>query len=246
MPLDVACLTCEPCRKLAAKHERSALRIVLVEDNAALAQGIAYRLQDAGHAVDMLDDGDAAEAYLRSDQSDIVILDINLPGRDGITLLKGLRARGDVRPVLLLTARANTDDRVRGLDAGADDYLVKPFEMAELEARIRAIARRKPQPYRKSLTLGPLTLDLDARQVTLADQAQAIPRREVSLLEALLAADGRTVSKAQLLEHTYGTGTDVEEAAVEAHISRLRKRLKPHSIAIVVHRGLGYKLVHAP
>lgn len=222
------------------------LRIVLVEDNALLAQGIAYRLQDAGHAVDMLDDGDAAEAYLRNDQSDLVILDINLPGRDGISLLKDMRARGDVRPVLLLTARADTDDRVRGLDAGADDYLVKPFQMAELEARIRALLRRKPVPYRKSLSLGPLTLDLDARQVMISGEPEAIPRREVSLLEALMSADGRTVSKAQLLEHTYGTGTDVEEVAIEAHISRLRKRLRPYSIAIVVHRGLGYALVLKP
>lgn len=221
------------------------MRIVLVEDNTLLAQGIAYRLQDAGHAVDMLDDGDAADSYLRGDHSDLVIMDINLPGRDGIAVLRAMRERGDVRPVLLLTARADTDDRVRGLDAGADDYLVKPFEMAELEARIRAISRRKPVPYRKVLTLGVLSLDLDARQVELDGTHAAIPRREVSLLEALLAADGRTVSKAQLLEHTYGTGTDVEEAAVEAHISRLRKRLKPHGIAINVHRGLGYALVKA-
>lgn len=222
------------------------MRIVLVEDNAALAQGIAYRLQDAGHAVDMLDDGEAAHAYLCGDQSDLVILDINLPGRDGISVLKEMRARGDVRPVLLLTARADTDDRVRGLDAGADDYLVKPFEMVELEARIRAISRRKTLPYRKALTLGPLTLDLDARHAAINGTPEPIPRREISLLEALMSAQGRTVSKAQLLEHTYGTGSDVEEAAVEAHLSRLRKRLKPHGIAIVVQRGLGYAIQHTP
>ncbi len=219
------------------------MRIVLVEDNATLAQGITYCLQDTGHAVDILDDGEAADVYLRTDTSDLVILDINLPRRDGIAILKGMRARGDVRPVLLLTARADTDDRVRGLDAGADDYLVKPFEMAELEARIRAISRRKSVPYRKSLSMGSLTLDLDARQVTLAGEPTVFPRREVSLLEALLGADGRIVSKMQLLEHTYGTGTDVEEAAVEAHISRLRKRLRAHALSIVVHRGIGYALV---
>lgn len=219
------------------------MRIILVEDNASLARGITYRLQDAGHAVDVLDDGEAADSYLRSDQADIVILDINLPGRDGIEVLKAMRARGDDRPVLLLTARADTADRVRGLDAGADDYLVKPFEMVELEARIRALSRRKPLPFRKVMTLGPLVLDLDARQVEIEGQPQAVPRREVSILEALMAADGRNVSKAQLLEHTYGTGTDVDEAAIEAHISRLRKRLKPHGIAIVVSRGLGYAVV---
>lgn len=218
------------------------MRIILVEDNASLARGITYRLQDAGHAVDVLDDGDVADSYLRADQADLVILDINLPRRDGIAVLKGMRARGDDRPVLLLSARADTADRVRGLDAGADDYLAKPFEMVELEARIRALSRRKPMPFRKVLTLGPLVLDLDARQVAISGEPVAIPRREISILEALMAANGRNVSKANLLEHTYGTGTDIEEAAIEAHISRLRKRLKPYTITIVVQRGLGYAI----
>ncbi|MEM8849877.1 MAG: response regulator transcription factor [Pseudomonadota bacterium] len=222
------------------------MRIILVEDNASLAQGIAYRLQDAGHAVDVLGDGRQAQTFLRREPSDLVILDINLPGLDGLALLRDMRDRGDMRPVLLLTARSDTVDRVRGLDAGADDYLVKPFEMVELEARLRALSRRKTLPFRKVLAFGPLTLDLDARQVAVADAPLAMPRREVSLLEALLAADGRTVSKTQLLEHTYGTGSDVEEVAIEAHLSRLRKRLKPHGVAIVVQRGLGYALAEGP
>ena len=218
------------------------MRIVLVEDNASLAAGICYRLQDAGHAVDVLDDGLAASTYLATDNADLVILDINLPGRDGLDLLKDMRQRGDARPVLLLTARAETVDRVKGLDAGADDYLVKPFEMVELEARIRALSRRKPQTFRKMLRLGSLELDLDARQALINDTAADIPRREISILEALMSAEGRTVAKLQLIEHTYGTGSDVEEAAIEAHISRLRKRLKPHGIAIQVARGLGYAI----
>ena len=218
------------------------MRIVLVEDNASLAAGICYRLQDAGHAVDVLDDGLAASTYLATDNADLVILDINLPGRDGLDLLKDMRQRGDARPVLLLTARAETVDRVKGLDAGADDYLVKPFEMVELEARIRALSRRKPQTFRKMLRLGSLELDLDARQALINDTTADIPRREISILEALMSAEGRTVAKLQLIEHTYGTGSDVEEAAIEAHISRLRKRLKPHGIAIQVARGLGYAI----
>ena len=218
------------------------MRIVLVEDNASLAAGICYRLQDAGHAVDVLDDGLAASTFLATDNADLVILDINLPGRDGLDLLKDMRQRGDARPVLLLTARAETVDRVKGLDAGADDYLVKPFEMVELEARIRALSRRKPQTFRKMLRLGSLELDLDARQALINDTAADIPRREISILEALMSAEGRTVAKLQLIEHTYGTGSDVEEAAIEAHISRLRKRLKPHGIAIQVARGLGYAI----
>ncbi|SHH30088.1 response regulator transcription factor [Marivita hallyeonensis] len=218
------------------------MRIVLVEDNASLAKGIAYRLQDAGHAVDMLDDGLQASDFLRDEPADLVILDINLPGMDGLDVLRGMRDRGDTRPVLLLTARSDTVDRVRGLDAGADDYLVKPFEMAELEARVRALSRRSPQPFRKELTFGRLTLDLDARQVLVDGAPLSLPRREVSLLEALITAEGRTVPKAQLLEHTYGTGSDIEEAAIEAHLSRLRKRLKPYGVRINVQRGLGYAI----
>ena len=246
-PLDNSVLSCEPCVKLADKGEDKKMRIVLIEDNASLAQGISYRLQDAGHAVDMLDDGRHASDYLRTDEADLVILDINLPGRDGITILKEMRQRGDERPVLLLTARSDTIDRVKGLDAGADDYLVKPFEMVELEARIRAMSRRKPQPFRKTVSLGLLVLDLDAREAEVGGRPETIPRREISILEALMQAGGRTVPKLQLLEHTYGTGSDIEEVALEAHISRLRKRLKPHGISIKVKRGLGYTIqLNAP
>lgn len=218
------------------------MRIVLVEDNESLAKGIAYRLQDLGHAVDILGDGDSAEGHLRHDRSDLVILDIHLPGRDGLSILKALRARGDDRPVLILTAQSETVDRVRGLDAGADDYLVKPFEMDELEARIRALARRGPRPIRRVLSLGAVALDCDARQVEAGGAPLAMPRREVSLLEVLLGAQGRTVSKTDLLDHLYGTGADVEEGTVEVHVSRLRKRLKPHGLEIRVQRGIGYSL----
>lgn len=222
------------------------MRIILVEDNSSLAEGITYRLQDAGHAVDLLSDGQQAVDFLRDEASDLVILDINLPGLDGLQVLRAMRDRGDARPVLLLTARSDTVDRVRGLDAGADDYLGKPFEMVELEARVRALTRRASVPLRKVLTFGSLALDLDARQVAAAGVPLTIPRREVSLLEALMSAEGRTVPKAQLLEHTYGTGSDVEEAAIEAHLSRLRKRIKPHGVTIQVQRGLGYALAEGP
>ncbi len=218
------------------------MRIVLVEDNESLAAGISYRLQDLGHSVDRLDDGDHADQHLRDDGADLVILDINLPGMDGLRILSRMRDRGDERPVLLLTARADTDDLVRGLDAGADDYLIKPFQMAELEARIRALSRRRPHALRETLTFGGMVLDLGARQVEIGGQVQRIPRREVSLLERLMASTGRMVPKSDLLDHTYGTGADIEEAAIEAHISRLRKRLRPHGIAIQMQRGLGYCL----
>ncbi|MDU8945431.1 response regulator transcription factor [Ovoidimarina sediminis] len=218
------------------------MRIILVEDNESLAKGISYRMADVGHAVDILHDGGAADEYLRTDGGDVVILDINLPGLDGLSILRNMRARGDERPVIMLTARSDTEERVAGLDMGADDYLVKPFEMEELEARLRALARRKPREIRNRLTLGPLALDLDARQVEVAGNPLALPRREISVLELLLAAQGRTVPKRDILDHTYGVGADVEESAVEVHVSRLRKRLRPFGLTIAVRRGLGYAL----
>jgi DNA-binding response OmpR family regulator len=218
------------------------MRVVLIEDNQSLAQGITYRLQDLGHSVDVISDGLAGDEFLNRGGGDLLILDINLPRMDGLSVLRALRARGDGRPVLLLTARAETHDRVEGLDAGADDYLVKPFAMAELEARVRALTRRRSQDHRPMLRLGPLTLDLTGRQVAIAGAAQDLPRREIAVLESLLLAEGRTVSKADLLDHVYGTGADVEESAIEVHVSRLRKRLKPHGLLIGVRRGMGYAI----
>lgn len=218
------------------------MRIALVEDNADLAKGIAYRMQDLGHSVDHLADGVSALDHLNGDGADVIILDINLPRVDGLTVLRGLRARGDDRPVLLLTARSETVDRVRGLDAGADDYLVKPFEMDELVARVRALARRQTRPIRQELTLGPLSLDLQARQASENGKPLPLPRRELSLLEALMGAHGRVLAKADLMDHLYGLGADIEDGAVEVHASRLRKRLKPLGISIRVQRGLGYSI----
>lgn len=218
------------------------MRIALIEDHESLARGIAYRLEDMGHSVDLIEDGADADVHLRGDGAELIILDINLPGMDGLTILRNLRRRGDDRPVLLLTARSDTLERVQGLDAGADDYLVKPFEMDELEARLRALARRRPRPMVRALLLGDVELDLDSRQVSIGGSPVAMPRREISLLEVLLGAQGRTVSKADLLDHLYGTGADIEEGAVEVHVSRLRKRLKPHGLVIKVQRGIGYSL----
>lgn len=221
------------------------MRITLVEDNISLAKGICYRLEDVGHAVDMLCDGEAAQSYLSDDGADLVILDINLPGVDGLTLLREMRERGDTRPVILLTARAQTEDRVIGLDAGADDYLIKPFEMAELEARVRALLRRRAIPRQQLMTFGVLKYDSAARQLFAHDAEIELPRREMSVFECLLAADGRLVSKNALLDHAYGVGADVEETVVEVYISRLRRRLSPFAVQIKSQRGLGYQLLHA-
>lgn len=219
------------------------MRITLVEDNISLAKGITYRLEDGGHAVDTLHNGTEAQAYLRDDGADLVILDINLPGTDGLTLLGEMRKRGDARPVILLTARTDTQDRVAGLDAGADDYLIKPFEMAELEARVRALLRRRAIPQQRFRHIGALQFDDGARQLFEGETEIDLPRKEMSVFECLLAADGRLVSKSTVLDHVYGVGADIEETVVEVYISRLRSRLRPFGITIKTRRGLGYQML---
>ncbi len=216
------------------------MRIVVVEDNISVAKGIRYYLQDMGHAVDVLHDGAEADAFLRGDGADLVVLDINLPEMDGLNVLREMRARGDNRPVLLLTARAETEDKITGLDAGADDYLSKPFEMAEFGARIRALSRRVSERPAQTASLGALRFDQTARMVAGPDGPLDIPRREVALFERLLLAEGRIVSKQVLLDSLYGTGADVDEPVVEVYVSRLRKRLQPYGVQIIVKRGLGY------
>ncbi|MCV0423882.1 MAG: response regulator transcription factor [Roseibium sp.] len=218
------------------------MRIALVEDNVSLAKGIAYQLRDAGHSVDVLHHGGDAEDFLQQEDGDLVILDINLPGKSGLELLRGLRERGDPRPVILLTARSETQDRVLGLDAGADDYLVKPFEMEELAARIRALGRRKATAPRHLQEVGPLKFDLGALQLLEGNVALEVPRRELALLAGLVQANGRTVSKASLLDQLYGAGSETDEKVIEVYVSRLRKRLSPYGVNIQVHRGLGYSL----
>lgn len=218
------------------------MRIAVIEDNEALAEGIATRLRDRGHAVDLLHDGTQADEFLSQEGADLVVLDLNLPGMDGIDVLRALRRRGDGTPVILLTARSETAQRVAGLDAGADDYLTKPFEMDELEARLRAMARRKNLEFAERETLGALVFDRGARQLLKDDKPLDIPRKEISTLECLLERRGRIVSKAQLIAHVYGVGSDAEESAVEPHVSRLRKRLEPLGLRIKTARGLGYML----
>ncbi|WP_299284425.1 response regulator transcription factor [uncultured Tateyamaria sp.] len=216
------------------------MRIVVVEDNISVAKGICYHLQDMGHAVDVLRDGVEADMFLRTDGADLVVLDINLPAMDGLGVLRAMRARDDNRPVLLLTARAETEDKIAGLDAGADDYLSKPFEMAEFGARIRALTRRVSTLPAQVTSFGVLRFDQTSRMVTGPDGPLDIPRREVALFERLMLADGRIVSKQALLDSLYGTGSAVDEPVVEVYVSRLRKRLQPYGVQIIVKRGLGY------
>ncbi|WP_435310893.1 response regulator transcription factor [Primorskyibacter sedentarius] len=218
------------------------MRIAIIEDNTALAKGIAYRLRDRGHSVDLLHDGLEADAFLAQDSPDLVVLDINLPGMGGLDVLRAMRRRGDGTPVILLTARSETQQRVEGLDAGADDYLTKPFELDELEARLRALSRRKNLVYASREMLGRLVFDRTSRQVLDGNTALNIPRREIATLECLVESRGRIVSKSQLTAHVYGTGADVDDTAIEPHVSRLRRRVEGYGVRIRTARGLGYML----
>ena len=227
---------------LAANLRSGKIRIVIIEDNVTLSSAISYRLKDRGHAVDILHNGLEADMYLRKEGADLIVLDINLPGMSGLDVLYALRQRGAQTPVILLTARIETRDRVLGLDRGADDYMVKPFEMDELEARIRALSRRKNLEYSAHETLGRLVFDRSTRQVTVDDQPLDLPRKELATLECLIERKGRLVSKSQIIDHVYGVGAEVDDTAIEPHISRLRRRLAECGVQIKTARGLGYLL----
>ncbi len=192
--------------------------------------------------MDVLENGTDADRFLAQDGADLVVLDINLPGMDGIEILRALRGRGDNTPVILLTARSETNERVAGLDAGADDYLTKPFEMDELEARLRALSRRKDLSFADVEKFGDLTFDRNSRQLMNGNQPIDVPRKEIATFECLLESRGRIVSKGQLTTHVYGTGADVDDSVIEPHVSRLRRRLAPFGLQIKTARGLGYML----
>ena len=208
------------------------MRIVLIEDNEMLANGIEKALSDAGHSVDWLSDGESGNDFLSTSGADLAIVDINLPGMNGFDVVRAMRRRGDATPVLMLTARGETKDCVTGLDAGADDYLIKPFDMAELLARIRALARRRAELRPKEITVGSARFDTQARRLTGPDGTIPLMRREMSLFEFLLDHRGRIASKDAIAEALYGTGADVELNAVELLVSRLRRKLAATGVEI--------------
>lgn len=218
------------------------MRIVLVEDNEGLARGVRNALQDQGHAVDWLADGASGAQFLATAGADVAIVDVNLPGMSGFDILRTIRRKGAAMPVLILTARGDIDDRVEGLDAGADDYLVKPFEMAELIARIRALARRRQNLQTGIDRIGGLQFDRAQRLVTGPGGVIDLPRRELALLECLVDHAGRIVAKERIAETLYGVGSDVDSNAVELLISRLRRKLTGTGVAIRTARGIGYML----
>ncbi len=214
------------------------MRVLLIEDDAMIGASLQQGLRDDGYAVDWVRDGRAAEAALADPAHDLVLLDLGLPHKDGLTLLRGVRARGNRVPVLVLTARDAIADRVQGLDAGADDYLVKPFSLAELAARMRALLRREAGRAEPVMRVGDVTLDPATRTVTRNGEPVALSAREYALLDALLARPGAVLSRAQLEDKLYGWGQEVESNTVEVYIHALRRKLGQQFIKNV--RGVGY------
>ncbi len=218
------------------------MQIAIVEDNLPLATGLAKAFESDGHSANIMTSGDLALQLLSTEIFDLIILDINLPGVSGLEVLRSLRFKKIQTPVLLLTARSSLGDKVIGLDLGADDYLQKPFDLAELKARARALMRRSEKEITPIVIIGQLEFDPIARQLRIAGIDQELPRREFALAEILMQNKDRIISKSQILDHLYGIGADAEESSVELYIHRLRKRIIGSGAEIKTARGLGYCL----
>ena len=215
------------------------MRILLIEDDTVLGAAVRDQVAD-GHSVDWVQRLDAAGDAIAGAAFDLVLLDLMLPDGRGIPFLRKLRAKGDVTPVIILTALDQISDRIEGLNAGADDYLVKPFDLAELSARIGSVARRYSGNPNPIVRHGPLEIDLAARSIRREGRAIQLTAREWALFEAFITRPGRLLSKAQLEEKLYAFDAEVESNTIEVHVSRLRKKLGP--AIIETERGLGYRL----
>ena len=219
------------------------MRILIAEDDTVLADGLLRSLRASGAVADHVASGSEADAALLTGESfDLLILDLGLPRMHGLEVLKRLRARGSSLPVLILTAADAVVDRVKGLDLGADDYMAKPFSLAELEARVRALARRGMGSASSVIRHGPLTYDQSGRVASLNGKMIELSARELGLLEVLLQRVGRLVSKDQLVERLCEWGEEVSNNAIEVYIHRLRKKIEQGPVRIATVRGLGYCL----
>jgi DNA-binding response OmpR family regulator len=218
------------------------MRLLLVEDDAELADGLCSGLRQSGYAVDWVDNGQQADAALAATGFDLAILDIGLPELDGFSVLQRLRQRRQATLVLILTARDEPEERIRGLDLGADDYLTKPFVLGELEARIRALGRRARGAADALIECGPLTLDRAGQRVRLDGRPLELTRSEFHILACLMERSGKVVSKEFLFERLYDWETQANTSAVEVFVSRLRRKIEGAGVGIRVVRGLGYLL----
>ena len=218
------------------------MRILIAEDDAVLADGLSRSLKAGGYAVDVVASGDAADSALAAQTFDLLILDVGLPKLSGLEVLRRLRARNSTAPVLILTAADSVEQRVKGLDLGADDYMAKPFALSELEARVRALTRRAAGSAQTVLRHGPLTLDQVGHVATINAQVLELSARELGLLEILMQRPGRLVSKEQLVDRLCSWGEEVSNNAIEVYVHRLRKKIEVGGVRIITVRGLGYYL----
>ncbi|PKU22643.1 response regulator [Telmatospirillum siberiense] len=218
------------------------MRILLVEDNVELANWIAKLLRSDNFAVDCVYDGEDADHALRVHEFSLVILDLSLPKMDGLEVLRRLRQRKNTVPVIILTANSSLRGRVSGLDEGADDYLAKPFEIAELEARIRVQLRRANNLATPTISYGDITFDLRTREFSIGDKTLTLTPREHAVLEFLIHKAGKTVSKSQICDNVFDFDDEADQSAIEVYVHRLRKKIEGSGVQIKTLRGLGYAL----
>ena len=218
------------------------MRILLAEDDTVLANGLSRALRDVGCVVDVVGDGKAADDILNEQECDMVILDLGLPKMLGLEVLRRARARGNQTPILILTAGDSVEQRVQGLDLGADDFMAKPFSLSELQARVRALTRRQAGFGQSLLQLGALSFDQSSRSAHVNGSLLDLSAREVSVLEVLFSRAGRLVSKEQILTQLCEWNEEVSLNAIEVYVHRLRKKLEPSGVVISTIRGLGYCL----
>lgn len=214
------------------------MRVLLVEDDELLGDGVCMGLTQYGYVVDWVKDGQSALQAVLLENFDTIVLDLELPKKSGLEVLKAARAQNITTPVLILTANELVEDRVKGLDAGADDYLVKPFDLEELSARIRALQRRTASRADPTIAYGGITIDPASRQAYLDGELLILPRREFALLQKLLEHAGKVISREQLIQTLYGWGDEIDSNALEVHIHNLRKKLGKEVIRTI--RGVGY------
>jgi two-component system OmpR family response regulator len=218
------------------------MRILIAEDDAGIAAGLTHALRRSGYAVDCVTNGAQADAALAANRFDLLILDLGLPKLDGLEVLRRARASGRRLPILILTARDSVDDRVRGLDLGADDYMPKPFSISELEARVRALIRRGEEAGGPMVEFGKLRYDKVHRRASIGERPLDLSARELAVLEELLRRTGRYVNKDQLVDGLCEWGDEVTANAIEVYVHRLRRKLEGAGVRITTTRGLGYCL----